>query len=133
LIESGSVVVDETATEPNGDTGSRGRMTLTREGIDPAILEAARVAGVPDWRPLVEGRCLELLRAFPTTLKEDRAAFSTSGASDRRRSSRRRCGTSMSKKEVLLGPLAAAAARQREAARETMHAAFAACRCFVAP
>jgi hypothetical protein len=114
LIESGSVVVDETATEPNGDTGSRGRMTLTREGIDPAILEAARVAGVPDWRPLVEGRCLELLRAFPTTLKEDRAALDGGGLTDDEAVAVR---YRMSKKEVLLGPIARA--RAREAAKET--------------
>ena len=114
LIESGSVVVDETATEPNGDTGSRGRMTLTREGIDPAILEAARLAGVPDWRPLVEGRCLELLRAFPTTLKEDRAALDGGGLTDDEAVAVR---YRMSKKEVLLGPIARA--RAREAAKET--------------
>ena len=117
LIESGSVVVDETATEPNGDTGdtgSRRRMTLTREGIDPAILEAARVLGVTDWRPLVEGRCLELLRAFPTTLKEDRAALDGGGLTDDEAVAVR---YRMSKKEVLLGPIARA--RAREAAKET--------------
>ena len=111
--------VDETATEPNADGISetamtRGRMTLTREGIDPAILEAARVAGVPDWRPLVEGRCLELLRAFPTTLKEDRAALDGGGLTDDEAVAVR---YRMSKKEVLLGPIARA--RAREAAKET--------------
>ena len=111
--------VDETATEPNADGISetamtRGRMTLTREGIDPAILEAARLAGVPDWRPLVEGRCLELLRAFPTTLKEDRAALDGGGLTDDEAVAVR---YRMSKKEVLLGPIARA--RAREAAKET--------------
>ena len=115
LIESGSVVVDETAIlDENGDVGSRRRMTLTREGIDPAILEAARVLGVPDWRPLVEGRCLELLRAFPTTLKEDRAALDGGGLTDDEAVAVR---YRMSKKEVLLGPIARA--RAREAAKET--------------
>ena len=115
LIESGSrSVVDETATEPNGDVGSRRRMTLTREGIDPAILDAARVLGVADWRPLVEGRCLELLRAFPTTLKEDRAALDGGGLTDDEAVAVR---YRMSKKEVLLGPIARA--RAREAAKET--------------
>jgi hypothetical protein len=89
-------------------------MTLTLEGIDPAILEAARVAGVPDWRPLVEGRCLELLRAFPTTLKEDRAALDGGGLTDDEAVAVR---YRMSKKEVLLGPIARA--RAREAAKET--------------
>lgn len=112
-------VVDETATEPNADGISetamtRGRMTLTREGIDPAILEAARLAGVPDWRPLVEGRCLELLRAFPTTLKEDRAALDGGSLTDDEAVAVR---YRMSKKEVLLGPIARA--RAREAAKET--------------
>lgn len=111
LIESGSVVVDETAVS---SSGSRRRMTLTREGIDPAILEAARVLGVPDWRPLVEGRCLELLRAFPTTLKEDRAALDGGGLTDDEAVAVR---YRMSKKEVLLGPIARA--RAREAAKET--------------
>ena len=111
--------VDETATEPNADGISetamtRGRMTLTREGIDPAILEAARLAGVPDWRPLVEGRCLELLRAFPTTLKEDRAALDGGSLTDDEAVAVR---YRMSKKEVLLGPIARA--RAREAAKET--------------
>jgi len=115
LIESGSVVVDETAIlDENGDVGSRRRMTLTREGIDPAILEAARVLGVADWRPLVEGRCLELLRAFPTTLKEDRAALDGGGLTDDEAVAVR---YRMSKKEVLLGPIARA--RAREAAKET--------------
>ena len=120
LIESGSVVVDETATKPPNGAGNdatvmtRGRMTLTREGIDPAILEAARAAGVPDWRPLVEGRCLELLRAFPTTLKEDRAALDGGGLTDDEAVAVR---YRMSKKEVLLGPIARA--RAREAAKET--------------
>ena len=116
LIESGSrSVVDETAIlDENGDVGSRRRMTLTREGIDPAILEAARVLGVPDWRPLVEGRCLELLRAFPTTLKEDRAALDGGGLTDDEAVAVR---YRMSKKEVLLGPIARA--RAREAAKET--------------
>ena len=112
-------VVDEIATEPNADGISetamtRGRMTLTREGIDPAILEAARLAGVPDWRPLVEGRCLELLRAFPTTLKEDRAALDGGSLTDDEAVAVR---YRMSKKEVLLGPIARA--RAREAAKET--------------
>ena len=112
LIESGSrSVVDETAVS---SSGSRRRMTLTREGIDPAILEAARVLGVPDWRPLVEGRCLELLRAFPTTLKEDRAALDGGGLTDDEAVAVR---YRMSKKEVLLGPIARA--RAREAAKET--------------
>lgn len=111
LIESGSVVVDETAVS---SSGSRRRMTLTREGIDPAILEAARVLGVADWRPLVEGRCLELLRAFPTTLKEDRAALDGGGLTDDEAVAVR---YRMSKKEVLLGPIARA--RAREAAKET--------------
>jgi len=116
LIESGSrSVVDETAIlDENGDVGSRRRMTLTREGIDPAILEAARVLGVADWRPLVEGRCLELLRAFPTTLKEDRAALDGGGLTDDEAVAVR---YRMSKKEVLLGPIARA--RAREAAKET--------------
>ena len=115
LIESGSVVCDETAIlDENGDVGSRRRMTLTREGIDPAILEAARVLGVADWRPLVEGRCLELLRAFPTTLKEDRAALDGGGLTDDEAVAVR---YRMSKKEVLLGPIARA--RAREAAKET--------------
>lgn len=111
LIESGSVVVDETAVS---SSGSRRRMTLTREGIDPAILEAARVLGVADWRPLVEGRCLELLRAFPTTLKEDRAALDGGGLTDDEAVAVR---YRMSKKDVLLGPIARA--RAREAAKET--------------
>jgi len=116
LIESGSrSVVDETAIlDESGDVGSRRRMTLTREGIDPAILEAARVLGVADWRPLVEGRCLELLRAFPTTLKEDRAALDGGGLTDDEAVAVR---YRMSKKEVLLGPIARA--RAREAAKET--------------
>ena len=94
-------------------TAARRRMMLTREGIDPEILEVARLLGVPDWRPLVEGRCLELLRAFPTTLKEDRALLDGGGLTDDEAVAVR---YRMSKKEVLLGPIAQA--RAREAARE---------------
>ena len=94
-------------------TAARRRMMLTREGIDPEIIEVARLLGVPDWRPLVEGRCLELLRAFPTTLKEDRALLDGGGLTDDEAVAVR---YRMSKKEVLLGPIAQA--RAREAARE---------------
>ena len=94
-------------------TAARRRMMLTREGIDPEILEVARLLGVSDWRPLVEGRCLELLRAFPTTLKEDRALLDGGGLTDDEAVAVR---YRMSKKEVLLGPIAQA--RAREAARE---------------
>ena len=89
-------------------------MMLTREGIDPAIIETAQFFGVSDWRPLVEGRCLELLRAFPTTLKEDRAALDGGGLTDDETVAVR---YRMSKKEVLLGPIARA--RAREAANES--------------
>jgi hypothetical protein len=94
-------------------TAARRGMMLTREGIDPEILEVARLLGVSDWRPLVEGRCLELLRAFPTTLKEDRALLDGGGLTDDEAVAVR---YRMSKKEVLLGPIAQA--RAREAARE---------------
>lgn len=127
-VDGGSVAVAETATvetvvdDADDDTddalsiggGARRRMMLTREGIDPAIIEAARSAGVSDWLPLVEGRCLELLRAFPTTLKEDRASLDGGGLTDDEAVAVR---YRMSKKEVLLGPIARA--RAREAAKES--------------
>ena len=72
----------ETFSDGVSETAARRRMMLTREGIDPEILEVARLLGVSDWRPLVEGRCLELLRAFPTTLKEDRALLDGGGLTD---------------------------------------------------
>ena len=102
-----------TETDGVSETAARLRMMLTREGIDPEILEVARLLGVSDWRPLVEGRCLELLRAFPTTLKEDRALLDGGGLTDDEAIAVR---YRMSKKEVLLGPIAQA--RTREAARE---------------
>lgn len=113
-----SVSISSGSTETDGvrsttSTAARRRMMLTREGIDPEILEVARLLGVSDWRPLVEGRCLELLRAFPTTLKEDRALLDGGGLTDDEAVAVR---YRMSKKEVLLGPIAQA--RAREAARE---------------
>ena len=56
---------------------------------------------------------MELLRAFPTTLKEDRALLDGGGLTDDEAVAVR---YRMSKKEVLLGPIAQA--RAREAARE---------------
>ena len=111
-----TVVVDENVVDDVPSTGlrARRRMMLTREGIDPAIIETAQFFGVSDWRPLVEGRCLELLRAFPTTLKEDRAALDGGGLTDDETVAVR---YRMSKKEVLLGPIARA--RAREAANES--------------
>ena len=103
----------ETFSDGVSETAARRRMMLTREGIDPEILEVARLLGVSDWRHLVEGRCLELLRAFPTTLKEDRALLDGGGLTDDEAVAVR---YRMSKKEVLLGPIAQA--RAREAARE---------------
>ena len=110
-ISSGSTETD--GVRSISSTAARRRMMLTREGIDPEILEVARLLGVSDWRPLVEGRCLELLRAFPTTLKEDRALLDGGGLTDDEAVAVR---YRMSKKEVLLGPIAQA--RAREAARE---------------
>jgi hypothetical protein len=110
-ISSGSTETD--IGRSISSTAARRRMMLTREGIDPEILEVARLLGVSDWRPLVEGRCLELLRAFPTTLKEDRALLDGGGLTDDEAVAVR---YRMSKKEVLLGPIAQA--RAREAARE---------------
>lgn len=89
------------------------RMVITREGIDGGVVAAAEALGLDGWEALVEGRCRELLREFPTTLKEDRAALAEGRVSGEDEATAVRYR--MSKKEVLLGPLAAAAARARAA------------------
>ena len=55
------------------------RMVITREGIDGGVVAAAEALGLDGWEALVEGRCRERLREFPTTLKEDRAALAADG------------------------------------------------------
>ena len=56
---------------------------LTREGVDGGVIAACDVLGVESWVDLVEGRCLELLRAYRTTLKEDRALLDAATAEGR--------------------------------------------------
>ena len=94
---------------------SRRRMVITREGVDPSVVAAAAAVGLEGWEGVVEGRCRELLREYPTKLKEDRAMLFEGRVKTQNEV------TSvlyrMSKKEVLLGPLAAAAAAAA-AARE---------------
>ena len=92
------------------------RMVITREGIDGGVVAAAEALGLDGWEALVEGRCCERLREFPTTLKEDRAALAEGRVSGEDEATAVRYR--MSKKEVLLGPLAAAAARARAAERD---------------
>jgi hypothetical protein len=98
----------------------RQRMVVTREGVDYSVVEAAAALGLAGWETVVEGRCRELLREYTTTLKVDRALVSGAGAREDGRPMSQNEVTAiayrMSKKEVLLGPLAAAAAR---AAAET--------------
>ena len=86
-------------------------MQLTRTGIDPAILKCCSTLGVEDWLVVVSEKCLEMLRACPTTLKEDRVLLSTESISDDERTS---ILYRISKKEVLLGPVAQARARESQ-------------------
>jgi hypothetical protein len=93
---------------------------LTREGVDGGVIAACDVLGVEIWVDLVEGRCLELLRAYRTTLKEDRALLDAATA-EGRLDAATAIAYRASKKEVLLGPVAAGRARRaaEEAARQT--------------
>ena len=101
-------------------TGSDRGLVLTREGVDGGVIAACDVLGVESWVDLVEGRCLELLRAYRTTLKEDRALLDAATA-EGRLDAATAIAYRASKKEVLLGPVAAGRARRaaEEAARQT--------------
>lgn len=99
----------------NGGSGAPTRMVITREGIDEGVMRAVTALGLDGtdaFNALLEGRCKELLREYPTKLKEDRGLLMSGTLSENEFTSTL---YKMSKKEVLLGPLAAAAARQREA------------------
>ena len=99
----------------NGGSGAPTRMVITREGIDEGVMRAVAALGLDGmdaFNALLEGRCKELLREYPTKLKEDRGLLMSGTLSENEFTSTL---YKMSKKEVLLGPLAAAAARQREA------------------
>jgi hypothetical protein len=111
--ETASVGEARAASGPG--PGARRRLVLTREGIDPEIIRAAESLGMEDWRPLVEGRCLELLRLYDSTLKEDRMLLASGDLSDDEIVS---VAYRASKKEVLLGPIVRARAREA-AGRET--------------
>ena len=61
--------------EKNGGSGAPTRMVITREGIDEGVMRAAAALGLDGtdaFNALLEGRCKELLREYPTKLKEDR-------------------------------------------------------------
>ena len=113
-------ISDDVYDDVSGTTDENVRSTqskrnlyrLTRSGIDQSILDACQQLGINDWRPVVEHRCLHMLRAFPTTLKEDRQMLNSD---DEKLSDDNRTAVSyrVSKKEVLLGPVAQL--RQREA------------------
>ena len=101
----------------------RRRMVLTRAGeVDAGVVRVAEALGVA-WMDLVEARCRERMRAFETTLKEDRAKLAECEGGDEAGALADEAGAladeavavrfRMSKKEVLLGPLAAAQARAR--------------------
>jgi hypothetical protein len=99
----------------NGGSGAPTRMVITREGIDEGVMRAVTALGLDGtgaFNALLEGRCKELLREYPTKLKEDRGLLNSGTLNENEFTSTL---YKMSKKEVLLGPLAAAAARQREA------------------
>jgi hypothetical protein len=102
------------------NAGSDRGLVLTREGVDGGVVAACDVLGVARWEDLVEGRCLELLRAYRTTLKEDRALYDAATA-EGRSDAATAIAYRASKKEVLLGPVAAGRARRaaEEAARQT--------------
>jgi len=94
----------------------RRRMVLTRAGeVDAGVVRVAEALGVA-WMDLVEARCRERMRAFETTLKEDRAKLAECEGGDEAGALADEAVAvrfRMSKKEVLLGPLAAAQARAR--------------------
>ena len=59
----------------NGGSGAPTRMVITREGIDEGVMRAVAALGLDGtdaFNALLEGRCKELLREYPTKLKEDR-------------------------------------------------------------
>ena len=99
----------------DGGSGAPTRMVITREGIDEGMMRACGAMGFDQdaFNALLEGRCRELLRLYPTKLKEDRGALMSGTLTENEATSTL---YKMSKKEVLLGPLAAAAARQSGAA-----------------
>ena len=100
---------------------------ILKEIILPAIafdvMTGIRLALGVAWMDLVEARCRERMRAFETTLKEDRAKLAECEGGDEAGALADEAGAladeavavrfRMSKKEVLLGPLAAAQARAR--------------------
>uniref|UniRef100_A0A7S0IFG5 SET domain-containing protein n=1 Tax=Micromonas pusilla TaxID=38833 RepID=A0A7S0IFG5_MICPS len=101
--------------EKDGGSGAPTRMVITREGIDEGMMRACGAMGFDQdvFNALLEGRCRELLRSYPTKLKEDRELLMSGTLTENEATSTL---YKMSKKEVLLGPLAAAAARQSGAA-----------------
>ena len=114
---------DDDEDEEEGRGMMRRRMVLTRAGeVDAGVVRVAEALGVA-WMDLVEARCRERMRAFETTLKEDRAKLAECEGGDEAGALADEAGAladeavavrfRMSKKEVLLGPLAAAQARAR--------------------
>ena len=63
--------------EKDGGSGAPTRMVITREGIDEGMMRACGAMGFDQdaFNALLEGRCRELLRLYPTKLKEDRGAL----------------------------------------------------------
>ena len=121
---------DDDEDDDEGRGMMRRRMVLTRAGeVDAGVVRVAEALGVA-WMDLVEARCRERMRAFETTLKEDRAKLAECEGGDEAGALADEAGAladeagaladeavavrfRMSKKEVLLGPLAAAQARAR--------------------